>query len=112
MEWTNNVKNKIDERITHLPNNVYTKKHTNCQASPDAKYALHNLKDLMPLFSVIAKELGLNNYSSTGTCNKINNLSANNTIKKNIKDRKIKFDVGNIFTENQMHKNPVKTRFK
>ena len=66
----------------------------------------------MPLFSVIAKELGLNNYSSTGTCNKINNLSANNTIKKNIKDRKIKFDVGNIFTENQMHKNHVKTRFK
>ena len=66
----------------------------------------------MPLFSVIAKELGLNNYSSTGTCNKINNLSANNTIKKNIKDRKIKFDVSNIFTENQMHKNPVKTRFK
>ena len=66
----------------------------------------------MSLLSVIAKELGLNNYSSTGTCNKINNLSASNTIKKNIKDRKIKFDVGNIFTENQMHKNPVKTRFK
>lgn len=80
LEWTNNVKNKIDERITHLPNNVYTKKYTDCQASPDVKYALHNLKDLMSLFSVIAKELGLNNYSSTGTCNKINNVSANNTI--------------------------------
>ena len=27
LEWTNNAKNKIDEKITHLANNLYTYKH-------------------------------------------------------------------------------------
>ena len=40
---------------------------------------------------VTAKELGLNNNSSTDTYNKINKLPANDIIVKNVKDLNIKF---------------------
>ena len=70
---------------------------------------------------VVAKELGLNNNSSTDTFNGINNLSANDIIDNDIKDLNIKFDIDNIPIENgglpdiywrpKMHKNPVKARF-
>ena len=34
---TNNVTDKIDERITHLANNLYTHKDTDCQTPADVK---------------------------------------------------------------------------
>ena len=35
LEWTNNVKAKIDERMNHLTNTLYTNKHMDCLSSPD-----------------------------------------------------------------------------
>ena len=79
MEWTNNVKTKIDERMRHLANNLYTNKHRDCLPSPDVKYALDNIHNdflVVPIdkvtgnialvckrfyISVITRELGLNN---------------------------------------------------
>ena len=68
--------------------------------------------------SVILKELGLDNKSFTDTYNKINNLSAEETIGKNVRAMKIKFGIDNIPIEkhrllnmNSMHKNPIITRF-
>ena len=65
--------------------------------------------------SVILKELGLDNKSFTDTYNKINNLSAEETIGKNVRAMKIKFGIDNIPIENhrllnmnsmpKMHKN-------
>ena len=49
---------------------------------------------------VVAKELGLNNNSSTDTFNGINNVSANDIIDNDIKDLNIKFDIDNIPIEN------------
>ena len=46
--------------------------------------------------SVTAKELGLNNNSSTDTYNKINKLPANDIIDKNVKDLNIKFGIYKI----------------
>ena len=50
--------------------------------------------------TVVAKELGLNNNSSTDTSNGINNLSANDIFDKDIKDLHIKFGIDNIPIEN------------
>ena len=46
--------------------------------------------------SVITRKLGLNNNSSTDTYNNAGGLSANDTIDKNIRDLKTKFDIDNI----------------
>ena len=43
MEWTNNVKVKIDERRSCLTNKLYTNKHKDCQSSPDVINALDNI---------------------------------------------------------------------
>ena len=43
LEWTNNVKVKIDERMIHLTNKLYTNKHRQCLSSPDVKNALDNI---------------------------------------------------------------------
>ena len=52
MEWTNNVKAKIDERMSHLTNQLNTNKHLDCLSSPDVKNALDDIhKSLIkPLF--------------------------------------------------------------
>ena len=42
LEWTNNVKVKIDERMSHLTNKLYINKHMDCLSSPDVKNALDN----------------------------------------------------------------------
>ena len=70
---------------------------------------------------VRAKELGLNNKSSTDTYNNAGGISTKYIIDKNIRDSKIKFSIYNILTENhqlpntywmsKMHKNPVKAAF-
>ena len=80
MEWTNDVKTKIDERMSHSINNLYTNKHRDCLSSSDVKFALDNIhKDfgVVPIekatgnialvckkvyYSVIIRELGLNNH--------------------------------------------------
>ena len=109
MEWTNDIKIKIDERISHLANKLYTNKHRGCVPSPHVKNALDNIhKDfaVVPIgkatgnialvckrfhASVITRELGLNNNSSTDNYNNAGGLSANDIIDKNIRDLKIKF---------------------
>ena len=63
----------------------------------------------------------MNNSSSTDTYKNAGDLSANDTIDKNIRGLKIKFGIDNIPIENhllpnmywmpKMHKNPVKARF-
>ena len=68
--------------------------------------------------SVITRELGLNNYSSTDTYSNAGGLSANDIIDGNIRDLKIKFGIDNIPIKNhrlpnmywmpKMHKNPIK----
>ena len=139
LEWTNNVKVKIDERMSHLTNKLYANKHMDCLLSPDVKNALDNIhKDfvVVPIdkatgnialvckrfyASVITRELGLSNNSSTNTYKNAGGLSANGRIDENIKDLKIKFGIENIPIENhrlsniywmpKMHKNPIKARF-
>ena len=71
--------------------------------------------------SVITRELGLNNNSSTDTYKNAGGLSANGIIDGNIRDLKIKFCIDNISFENhrlpnmywmpKMHKSPIKARF-
>ena len=139
LEWTNNFKVKIHERMSHLTNKLYTNKHRDCLSSPDVKNVLDNIHEdfiLVPIdkstgntavvckicyASIITTELGLNNNSSTDTYNNAGGLSANNIIDKNIKDLKIKFVIDNIPIENhrlpnmywmpKMHKNPIKAGF-
>ena len=139
LEWTNNVKVKIDERMSHLTNTLYTNKRVDCLSSPEVKNALDNIhKDfvVVPIdkatgniafvckkfyTSVITRELGLNNNSSPDTYKNVGGLSANDIIDGNIKDLKIKFGIDNIPIENhrlpnmywmpKMHKNPIKARF-
>ena len=110
-----------------------------CLSSPDVKNALDNIhKDfvVVPIdkatgnialvckrfyASVITRELGLNNNSSTDTYKNAGGLSANGIIDGNIRDLKIKFGIDNIPIENhrlsnmycmpKMHKNPIKARF-
>ena len=43
LEWTNNVKVKIDQRMSHLINKLYTHKHRDCLPSPDVKNVLDNV---------------------------------------------------------------------
>ena len=118
LEWTNNAKVKIDERMSHLTNKLYTNKYMGCLSSPDVKNALDNIhKDFAVVrlhkatanialvckrfyASVITRELGLNNNSSTDTYNNAGGLSANDIIDKNIRDLKIKFGIDNIPIEN------------
>ena len=107
LEWTNNVKVKIDEIMSHLTNKLYTNKHMDCLSSPDVKNALDNIhKDcavvptnkatgnialICKLFyaSVITRELGLNNNSSTDTYKNAGGLASNVIIDGNIRDLKI-----------------------
>ena len=50
LEWIDNVKAKIDKRMSHLINTLYRNKHMDCLSSPDVKNALDNIhKDFMPL---------------------------------------------------------------
>ena len=118
LERTNNVKVKIDERISHRTNKLYANKHMDCLSSPGVKNALDNIhKDFVvtPIdkatgnialackrfySSVITRELGLNNSSSTDTYKNAGGLSANGIIDGNIRDLKIKLGIGNIPIEN------------
>ena len=109
-----------------------------CLSSPDVKNALDNIyKDFAVVLidkvtgnialvckrfysSVITRELGLNNNSSTDTYNDAGGLSANYIIDGNIRDLKINFGINNIPVENhrlpnmywmpKIHKNPIKAR--
>ena len=139
LEWTNNFKFKIDERMSHFKNKLYTSKHRDYLSSPDIKNALDNiLKDFVVLpidkrtgnialvckrfdVSVITRELGLNNDSSSYTYKSAGDLSANDINDKNTRDLKIKFGIGNIPIKNQrlsdmywmpkLHENFIKARF-
>ena len=121
LEWTNNVKVKIDEKISHLTNKLYANKHMDCLSSPDVKNALDNIhKDFVVVVpidkaagsidfvckrfyaSVITRELGLNNNSSTDTYNNAGGLSANDIIDGNIRNLKIIFGIVNIPIENHL----------
>ena len=125
--------------MSHLTNKLYTNKHKVCLSSPDVINALDSMhKDFVVLSidkatgnidlvcksfyaSVITRELGLNNDSTTDTYNNIGGLSENDIIDKNVRDLKIKFGIENIPIENhrlpnmywmpKMHKSPVKARF-
>ena len=128
LEWTNNVKIEIDERISYLGNKLCTNKHRDYLSSPGVKNAFIN-KDFVfvPVLvckrfyaSVITRKMGLNNNSTTDTYNNDIDLSANDIIDKNIRGLKIKFGIDNIPTENhrlsnmywmpKMHKNSIKAR--
>ena len=71
--------------------------------------------------SVITRELGLNNNSSTDSYNNAGGLSANDINDGNIRDLKIKFGIDNIpignhrlpnmYWMSKMPKNPTKARF-
>ena len=93
MEWANDVKVKIDGRMSQFTYKLYTNKHMGYLSSPDVKTALDNMyiyiyiyiyKDLVVVLidkttgniglafktfyaSFISRELGLNNNSSTDT---------------------------------------------
>ena len=43
LEWTNNVKVKDDERMSHMANKLYTNKHRDCLSSQDVKNVLDNI---------------------------------------------------------------------
>ena len=88
--------------MSHLTNKLYTNKHKDCLSSPDVINALDNIHKVfvvVPIFkatgnialvckrfytTVITRELGSNNNSSTDTYNNIGGLSANDIIDKNI----------------------------
>ena len=90
------------------------KKHRDYQSSLDAKIALGNIhKDFAVVSinkatgsitlvcerfyaSVITRELGLNNNSSTDTYNNADGLFANDIIDKNIRYLKVKFGIDSI----------------
>ena len=119
LERTNNVKVKIDERISRLTNKLHTNKHSYCLSSPDVKNAVDNInKDfvVVPIdketgnvvlvckrfyVSVITRELGLNNNLSTDIYNNACGLTGNDIIDKNIRDLKIKFGIENIPIEHR-----------
>ena len=139
MVLINLVKVKIDKKISQLKIKLCTSKYRDCLSFPDVKNALGNIyKDFVVVLidkatgnialvlkrfhvSVITRELGLNNNSSTDTHDNAGGLSANDIIGKNITDLKIKFGIDNISIENhglpnmywmpKMHKNPIKARF-
>ena len=92
-------------------------KHRDCLSSPDVKNALANIhKDFVAVLidkatgniafvckrfyaSVITRELGLNNNSSTDTYSNAGGLPSND-IDKSVRDLKIKFGIDNISIEN------------
>ena len=43
LKWANNVFNNIDERITHLANNLHKYNHTDCLWSQDVKNAFNDI---------------------------------------------------------------------
>ena len=43
LEWTNTVKLKVDKKMSHLTNKLYTNKHMDCLSSPDEQNALDNI---------------------------------------------------------------------
>ena len=104
--------------MSHLTNKLYANKHGDCLSSPDVKNALDNIhKDFVELpidkatanislvckrfyASIIIRELGLDNNSSTDAYNGASGLSANDVIDENIRDLKIKFGIDNIPIEN------------
>ena len=43
LEWTENVKVKLDERMSHLTHKLYANKHLDCLSSPDVKNILDNI---------------------------------------------------------------------
>ena len=118
LEWANNVKVTIEERISHLTSQLYTNKNIDCLSSLDIKKALDNIhKDFVVVpvdkatgnialvckrfyASVVTRELELNNNSSTDTYKNAGGLSANDIIDVNIRDLKNKFGMGNIPIEN------------
>ena len=125
--------------MSYLTNKVYTNEHRDFLSSPDIKNTLDNIHKDFVFFlvdkatgsvslvckrfyaSVITRELGLNNNSSTDTYKNAGGLSANGIIDGNIRDLKIKFCIDNIPFENhrlpnmywmpKMHKSPIKARF-
>ena len=137
MEWSNSVKITIDEGMSHLANKLYAKKHRDCLSSPGVKNALDNIHKHFVVAaidkatgniavackrffaSVVTRELGLNNKSSTDT--NAGGLPADVIIDKNIRDVKSKLRIDNILVENhrlsnmycmlKMHKNSFKARF-
>ena len=44
LEWTNNVKVEIDDRMSHFTNILYTNKHMDCLSFPYVKNALDNIR--------------------------------------------------------------------
>ena len=94
LEWANNVTNNVDERITHLANNLHKYKHTDCLWSQDIKNAFNDLHKsfvLVPLdkaawsfaliytrfhASVFAKQLEFHINLFTDTYSKTKNLFA------------------------------------
>ena len=122
--------------MSYLKHDLCTNKHRDCLSFPDVKNALNDMhKDFAVVLidkatgnialvskrfhvSVVTRELGVNNNSSTDTCNNAGGLSANDIIDKNIRDLKIKFGIDNISIENhrlpnmywmpKMHKNTIK----
>ena len=138
-EWTNNIKDKINNRIEVLNNTLHKYKQFDALSSPDINAALENLHKgfvVVPIdkatgkialickrfyASVIAKELGLGNNNTTDTYNPINNSSTDTIINSNINDLKSKFGIDDVNMENhclphmywlpKMHKSPVKARF-
>ena len=105
-EWTNNIKNKINNIIEVLNNMLHKYKQFDALSSPDIRAALENVhKDfvVVPIdkatenialickrFSAsdIAKELGLGNNNTTDAYISINNPSTDTIINSNINDLK------------------------
>ena len=104
--------------MSHLTNKLYTKKNRGCRLSPDFKNALdsiHKVLVVAPIdkatginvlvskrfyVSVVTRESGLSNNSSTDTYKNERGLPANDIIDKNVENLKIKFGIDNILIEN------------
>lgn len=67
LKWGNNVFNNIDERITHLANNLHKYKHTDCLWSQDVKNALNDIHK-----SFVLVPLDKAAWSITLICNRFN----------------------------------------
>ena len=83
LEWTNNVKVKTDERMSHLINKLYTNKYMDCLYSPDVKNALNNIhKDfvVVPIDKVTRNiDLVCIRFYASGITRELNNNSSTNT---------------------------------
>ena len=125
--------------MTQSTNKLDTNKHRDCLSSLDVKNTLDNIHKtfvVVPIdkatgnivlvckrfyASVITRELGLNDKSSTDTYNNAGGLSPINTIDESIRNLKIGFGIDNIPIENhrlphmywmsKKHKNRLKARF-